>query len=626
MQNKLLYILILMLPFAKTSFAQQRIIDSLIDKLSAAKEDTSKVNIYRNLAGTLKFTDPGLGIEYGKKGIVLSKKLGFDKGTAGCYLNVSTCYNYSDKLDTGLLYIDTAIVYSHKAGDPNRLGLAYLNRSDYYRQLLNFNQSLRDCDTALSYADKANNDDVRARVTQTMGSVYYQQESYSQCIPYYDKALALYRKVGNLRMTAVMLNNLGLVYKSIKDFDKAITVTADAIRVTDSLKDITNLSLFNGNLSDVYFEMGNYAQAEKYADKALEYAIKQNNEKQVAIAWNFQGNAYVKQNRISEAVAVLAKAFSVFQKLDVTDRISSTGDLLAEAYSLAGNYAKAYECMRLSGAANDSLVKWKFDDDIVAMQTKFDVKEKDKEIQLLAKDKELQRQKLKEQKVYIIASIAVALLALAGIWLAVNRYRLRQQMKELQLRNQLAADLHDEVGSSLSSIHMLSQMVTANDGGSNQKNILDKVSSNAKETMDRMSDIVWMIKPGETETGSLKQRMERFANEICSSKNIGLSIDLLAIENIKLSMAQRKNIYLIFKEAMNNAVKYSGTKKIDVKVIVKNKQLELLVKDYGSGFDTSLSGRGNGLDNMKNRTKELNGKLELISAQDGTTVNLVVPV
>jgi two-component system, NarL family, sensor histidine kinase UhpB len=227
----------------------------------------------------------------------------------------------------------------------------------------------------------------------------------------------------------------------------------------------------------------------------------------------------------------------------------------------------------------------------------------------------------------MIGAASLAILAIAGIWLLMNRNKLRQRMKEMELRNQIAADLHDEVGSSLSSIHMLSQMATSNETNSNQKNILDKVNSNAKETMDKMSDIVWMIKPSETETGSLRQKMERFAGEICSSKNIQLSIDLAAIENIKLGMSQRKNIYLIFKEAINNAVKYSATEKIDVRAIVQNKTLELSIKDFGKGFEQYAKGRGNGLDNMKNRAKESGGTLVIDSSiNEGTAVVLSVGV
>jgi len=627
MVKKICFYFLLILATIAAVNAQNPKIDSLLALLNKSAEDTGKVHLYANLSSSVRFIDPAKAIEYGQKGIRLANKLAFDKGNAACYLGVSTAYSYADKLDTALLYLDTALVYAHKVNDPNRLGLAYLNRADIYRQTQDYKQSLKDCDTALSYADKTNNDDVRARVNQTIGSIYYQQESYSQCIPYYDKALILYRKVGNLRMTATMLNNQGLIYKSTKDFQKALAVTSEAIHITDSLKDITNRSLFTGNLSDVYFEMGNYSKAEKYADTALLYATMQNNEKLMAIAWNFQGNVYAKQKRIPEAILVLEKAAAIFQKLDATDRIYTTEDLLAEVYSLNGDYEKAFKAMLLSKAANDSLVKWRYDDDIVAMQTKFEVNEKDKEILLLAKDKELQQQKLQRRSLLMIGSAVLAVLALCGIWLLMNRNNLRQRMKEMELRNQIAADLHDEVGSSLSSIHMLSQMATQQEGGTDNKDILARMSGNAKETMDKMGDIVWMIKPGESEGASLKQRMERFAYEICSSKNIGATIELNELEKVKLTMEQRKNFYLIFKEAINNSVKYSGTEKVDIAVTTQNKQLSLLVKDYGKGFAPETTGRGNGLDNMKNRAKELGAILEIKSASgNGTTVTLKMPV
>lgn len=605
--------------------AQSNEADSIIRLLGKSGEDTVKVNHYRNISGILKFADPAQAIVYGQQGVILAKKLGFDNGTAGCYLNISTAYIYSDVLDSALLYLDTALIYVRKVGDDNRLGLAYLNRADIYRQQQNFTQSLKDCDTALSYADKANNDDVRARVNQTIGSIYYQQETYLPSIPFFDKALALYRKTNNMRMTAAMHNNLALIYKSIKDFQKALVFAGDAIRITDSLKDETNLSIFNGNLCDIYIDMGNYKEAEKYADKAFNYAVKQNNKKLMAIARHFQGDIYAKQKRITEAIAVLEKALPVFQKLDATDRIYTTGDLLAEVYALQGNYEKAYEYMRISKMANDSLVKWRYDDGIIAMQTKFQVKEKDSEIQLLAKDKELQQQKLQRQRLLMFGAGIIFLLALLGGWLFINRNKLKQRMQELELRNQIAADLHDEVGSSLSSIHMLSQM--ASSGNAAYQEILARMSSNAKETMDKMGDIVWMIKPGETEAGSLQQRMERFAYEMGGSKNIEVALELDSLGKVKLSMEQRKNIYLIFKEAVNNAAKYADTVKLEVTITVQHKELILRVKDFGKGFDSHLIKKGNGLDNMQHRAKELHGAIQVSSeAGVGTTILLTIPV
>jgi two-component system sensor histidine kinase UhpB len=211
--------------------------------------------------------------------------------------------------------------------------------------------------------------------------------------------------------------------------------------------------------------------------------------------------------------------------------------------------------------------------------------------------------------------------------LLMNRNKLRQRMKELELRNRIAADLHDEVGSSLSSIHMLSQMASQKTNEPGHQDILSRMSVNAKETMDKMGDIVWMIKPGETEAGSLKQRMERFAYEVGTSKNMEIVVQLAELEKVKLSMEQRKNIYLIFKEAVNNAAKYSGTRKIDIDSSIHNKELKLIIKDAGCGFDHHKAKKGNGLGNMMNRAEELGGRLEIGSVPDeGTTITLTMPV
>ncbi len=625
MRKKVL-LLFITLSLTRASFCQQMNVDSLLNKLSVAKEDTGKATLYENLALAYRFTEPAKAIGYGKQGILLSKKLSFDKGIAGNSLRVSTAYAYSGKLDTGLLYLDTALVYTQKIGDLNRLGLIYLNRADYYRQKMYMKQALLDCDTALQYADRANNDDVRARVNQTMGSVYFRQEDYLAGISYSEKAITLYRKIGNMRMSSAVLNNLGLIYKEMNEFDKSVKVMEQAIHITDSLRDITNLSIYYANLSSVYIQKEEYTEAIRYADKAMEYAVMQDNAGEIALAQSLKGKVLANQKKYAEAIVLVSKSLPVFQEIEDIDNVNISADILATSYAGLGDHTKAYEYTLIAREAGDSLAKWKYDDDIVAMQTKFRVDEKDKEIQVLAMDKEIQHQKLNQQKFLIIASVAVAILALLGIWLAMTRNKLRQRMKELELRNQIAADLHDEVGSSLSSINMLSQMATQQGNEGKQKDILEKMRTNAKETMDKMGDIVWMIKPGETETANLKQRMERFAYEICSARNIGLSLRLDALEKIKLTMDQRKNIYLIFKEALNNAVKYSGTERIDIFTGVQNREFILEVRDEGNGFDTALVQKGNGLDNIRNRAMELGGKLLIDSTPgEGTLVKLSMP-
>lgn len=390
--KKIVFVAIIIICTTHT-IAQSGVNDSLLKLLSTSKEDTNKVNLLRNLTGALRFNEPGKAISYGLIGIQLSKKLNFDKGTAGCFLNVSTSYGNLGKLDTALLYLDTALFYSHKAGDPNRIGLAYLNRADLRRQMLDFQNSIKDCDTALIYADKTNNDDVRARVYQTIAAVYYRQELFDQSIAYNEKSIALHKKNGNRRMTATVLNNLALPFKSIQNYNGAIEATKEAIRITDSLEDLSNLSRFNANLSNIYFLMENYPEAEKYADKAFKYASQQKNDNLFAQAMLYKAEVYLKKKDYPDVIDLMSKALPIFIASDHTENIFLATEILSEAFYAIGNFAKAVAIMKMSKNANDSLLKWKYDDELAVLQTKFKVDEQNKAIELMGKDKELQKQK-----------------------------------------------------------------------------------------------------------------------------------------------------------------------------------------------------------------------------------------
>lgn len=255
-------------------------------------------------------------------------------------------------------------------------------------------------------------------------------------------------------------------------------------------------------------------------------------------------------------------------------------------------------------------------------------KKKNREIELLSKNGQIKEAQLSNQRTLLIASIVLLMVTFAGVVLLVSRSRLRQRMKELELRNSIAADLHDEVGSSLSSIHMLSQIATEQNAAKIDPGyILERVSTNAYETMEKMSDIVWMVKSNGDEGQSLHMRMERFTHELCNSRQIDCHFTNGLRDELRLTMPQKKNLYLVFKEALNNAVKYSGTNKVDVQLQLDQNRVILRVKDYGKGFDIQTVAKGNGLDNMKNRAKELKGILEVSSRTgEGTEVKLHFPV
>ncbi|MEO5947139.1 MAG: sensor histidine kinase [Chitinophagaceae bacterium] len=627
--KKTTFLLITFFLFVFSAQSQSSNTDSLLSELKKAKEDTIKVNLLREIGISLIYQRPPEAITYFKQAYILAKKLAFNPGLERNYAATSTAYAFNAKYDSAKIYIDTAIFYALKVGDINRLALVYLNRADAYENLQEYTAALKDCDTAMKYAEQSGNKDRLARIYNIISDIYEQQNQYSVSLNYLNKAEVLHKEMNNIQMVGQAFFDRAQLYHKMNEPLKAIESYYRAIEIAESVKDINNLSAYYGELANTLITEKRYREAEPLARKALQYAKQVGNIRQEAVIHGVFYNLYYEQKDYNNAITSGLAGYNILKEIKDLDREQLIAASLAEAYLKTGNTKEAYIFLKISKDLNDSLVKQRFNDETAKLQTTFNVKQKDKEIQLLNKDKELQSQILSRQRFLMAGSVALVLLLVVGIGLLINRNRLRQQMKELELRNQIAADLHDEVGSSLSSIHMLSQIANKKQGSTDasQKEILDRMSVNAKETMDKMGDIVWMIKPGESEGSSLKNRMERFAQEICSSKNISLEMEIEKLETIKLSMPQRKNLYLIFKEAINNAVKYSGTEKIIIKAYEQNKKLRFLVQDFGKGFDVSIVKKGNGLDNMQNRAKELNGKLSIESLPgNGTSINLTMPV
>jgi signal transduction histidine kinase len=152
---------------------------------------------------------------------------------------------------------------------------------------------------------------------------------------------------------------------------------------------------------------------------------------------------------------------------------------------------------------------------------------------------------------------------------------------------------------------------------------MEKIANQSKNLSERIGDMIWSMKPGKDEFMTLSSRIKNFANEIMGESNINyrIEIDKEADTQI-LDITQRKNIVLITKEAINNAVKYSQGTELLVSIKCVEENIILLIKDNGIGFDAAES-KGNGLSNMRKRAQEIGAQFEVVSMpQKGTEIKL----
>jgi signal transduction histidine kinase len=210
----------------------------------------------------------------------------------------------------------------------------------------------------------------------------------------------------------------------------------------------------------------------------------------------------------------------------------------------------------------------------------------------------------------------------------IFQYRLHQRLRTLEIRNTISRDLHDEVGSTLSSIGFLSAMALNDMDSENEKvkTALFRISESSHAMLDAMNDIIWNIQPKNDILENIIGRMIAFASELLEARNISLNYDIADnLKHMHLGLAVRHDFFVIFKEAINNLAKYSSATEAFIKLEFSHHYLILTVADNGKGFDPKEIKRGNGLRNMQNRADKIGARYVLESQPGkGTTINLYI--
>ena len=208
------------------------------------------------------------------------------------------------------------------------------------------------------------------------------------------------------------------------------------------------------------------------------------------------------------------------------------------------------------------------------------------------------------------------------------RYRLARFLELERMRTRIATDLHDDIGANLTRISLLSEVAKQKSTNGND-NMLSSIANIARESVASMNDIVWAIGPDHDRLLDLTRRMRQHAEEIFEMRDIELDFNAPADEtDLKLSVGVRRDVLLIFKEAVNNAARHSACSKVQIDFRCENSILTLKIKDNGKGFDSeNFESDGQGLRSMVRRSKGLGGELIIDSQKDaGTNVEFKLPL
>ncbi|MEP6713233.1 MAG: two-component regulator propeller domain-containing protein [Ferruginibacter sp.] len=209
------------------------------------------------------------------------------------------------------------------------------------------------------------------------------------------------------------------------------------------------------------------------------------------------------------------------------------------------------------------------------------------------------------------------------------RYRVQQLIRMQKVRNRIATDLHDEIGSNLTNISILSSLSKKNlSQPLKANNFLQRISEEVSSSSQALDDIIWSVNASHDTLEETVARMRRYAAELFDAADIRYELYLDPVfEKRKLMMEERRDLYLLYKEAVNNISKHAGAKNVNIQIAIENNQIMLCIKDDGKGFETEKEYDRHGLKGMKERVEKWKGKIIISSVfNKGSSIEIRLPV
>lgn len=206
------------------------------------------------------------------------------------------------------------------------------------------------------------------------------------------------------------------------------------------------------------------------------------------------------------------------------------------------------------------------------------------------------------------------------------RYRVKQILHFQNVRNAIASDLHDEIGSTLTNINILAELTKKSDD-SKRIDLLSRIGEEVNASGQSLDDIVWSINPQNDSFQQITARMRRYASELFEAASINYTFEFdEIIAQKKLSMEQRRDLYLIYRETLNNVYKHAGASFVNIYLVAEKNNFILIVQDNGKGFNTAGQTARNGIKNIKQRVAKWNGEFSVLSAHgQGSTITVRMP-
>lgn len=526
----------------------------------------------------------------------------------------------------------------------NSLGNIEVYLHNYPRALEHFLEALR-------LGQEVGDDRIVTYAYNNIGMVYDYTNDLDKALEYYEKARQGYVKLNNPGGLAGALNNIGLVYKNKGEPEKAIPVYQEALAIFTTLKNPYGIGVLQNNLGVVFQLLGKFEESLTFHKQALQTNTQIGNQDGIANSNHSIGQCLLEMKRYREAIAHFSKSLEVATKMQSKQRMAEAYEGLSTASEKLHDYRKSLEYLKEARILRDSILSAEKFQKLYEMEQKYESAVKEKQIAELAAETANQKLAIAEKEQLIgkrntqlIVVVSLIILILLVAYLYYLRMRFIQKAKLQALENEkeqavirsiyeqrlnISKDMHDEIGSGLTHIAMLSEVVALRPQVEEEaKKEIQTITEIARSLIQGMSEIIWALNPHNESLGNLIAYLREQTNKYFEPFDVTYTMEVQeGLPDIKLGNIQRRNLFLVTKEALNNALKHARATNIKLSVRQASGQLQFEVEDNGCGFDREKVRRSaNGLKNMRSRMEEIHGTFLIESPGQGTKVMYSLPL
>ena len=422
----------------------------------------------------------------------------------------------------------------------------------------------------------------------------------------------------NLGRTLITLGNV--YYLQYKD-SISERLYLEALRHFQAIGDSTGLVDANKNLGALYFEKGSRSDTIKgvtFIKNSLNYVRSSDT------VSRFQSNLglaelYTYSGNLSAARTYLELCSSLLPRIKALHIIDDYYYCWHDYHKRKGNFEQALSNYKLYKVYQDSILSAEKVKQLSELNVRYETKQKEEQIRLLNAQRKAQQ---------LTLLVVIILVVFSGVLsgLLFLRYRNRQEVRKKQElqeqkeaeRMRIARDMHDEIGAGLTRILMRSEQVKMQlrSGKELQNGVvvsLERIADESRELSHNIGEIIWSLNPRNDSLDDLLAYIRSYAYDYLEEAEIACVIKFPGnVPDIPLSPEQRRNVFLIVKESLNNIVKHANATRVEIEVRLLGKQFSINIQDNGKGMTNYISqNRGNGLGNMEKRVSECGGNFSV---------------